>query len=313
MFFWPFMEPSDGQFDWTYTDADVANAARAGVTTMPYLIGSPPWLSGCTDLGATCQHVPPTETAAERDAWTQMLTAVVGRYGPGGTFWQENPGIPERPISYWQIWNEPNLPPFMNGDRSLVPESPARYAALLAISTPAIHAVDPSAKIVLAGLTHGIVSSRSSIPRFLDSLYAIGGVRKLFDVVAVHPYGAGMSVVKRLMNQTVRCIRRNHDNARTWVTEIGWSSQTAPRSPNGRAGFLQGLKGQAKLTRRSFEAFVAHRRAWRLDRVYYFSWRDNLSYKPDAWWANAGLRRSNLKPKPAWKAFQSEMSKHGGA
>ena len=42
-------------------------------------------------------------------AYTQFLTALVGRYGPSGSLWAEQPGLPRMPIRDWQIWNEPNL------------------------------------------------------------------------------------------------------------------------------------------------------------------------------------------------------------
>ena len=31
------------------------------------------------------------------------------RYGPRGSWWQDHPDVPKRPIRTWQIWNEPHL------------------------------------------------------------------------------------------------------------------------------------------------------------------------------------------------------------
>src|SRR3954471_8403178 len=98
MFFWPFIEPSNGHWDWTSTDAEVANAAMEGVATMPFLLGSPSWLSGCSSYVEKCQDVPPTQTASQRAAWKQMLTELVQRYGPGGAFWAAHPELPQLPI-----------------------------------------------------------------------------------------------------------------------------------------------------------------------------------------------------------------------
>jgi hypothetical protein len=35
-----------------------------------------------------------------------------------GTFWAEYPTIPKRPITTWEIWNEPNLAGFCGGKPS---------------------------------------------------------------------------------------------------------------------------------------------------------------------------------------------------
>ena len=37
------------------------------------------------------------------------MTALIGRYGENGTFWTENPELPQAPVRTWQIWNEPHL------------------------------------------------------------------------------------------------------------------------------------------------------------------------------------------------------------
>ena len=50
------------------------------------------------------------------------------------------------PIRTWQIWNEANFFYFA------LPASPSRYAKLVKISSQAIKAVDPGAKVILSGL-----------------------------------------------------------------------------------------------------------------------------------------------------------------
>jgi hypothetical protein len=307
MFFWPLIQPARDQFDWSSTDADVANAASARVETLPFFLGSPSWLTGCASMVAKCQHEPPVQTQEQRDAWTQFLGEVVRRYGPGGSFWQEHPELPQLPIHSWQIWNEPNMPGFVGGDSSNLASAPAHYAALLTISADAIRFVDPAAQIVLAGLTPGPPHTRGHIARFLDSLYAIPGVKKAFDVVAVHPYSPDLAGIKRMMRVVVRALRRNHDRARVWVTEVGWSSNPPRHSADGHQSLRRGVRGQASMVRRSFHMFLRHRREWRLDRVYYFAWMDIPNGDPTGWAASAGLRRADLSPKPAWNAFLKRM------
>ena len=81
-----------------------------------------------------------------------------------------------RPIREWQIWNEPNQPVFNWSDQPFA----ADYVALLRDAGAAIKAVDPGAKIVLAGL---VGTSWTA----LQTVYQAGG-KSLFDVVAIHPF-----------------------------------------------------------------------------------------------------------------------------
>jgi len=113
-----------------------------------------------------------------------------------------------------------------------------------------------------------------------------------------------MRGVKKVMNRAVKTIRANHDDARVWVTEVGWSSQP-PGSQHqpGATNLRVGAQRQAKLVALSYRTFARQSRRWRLDRVYYFSWRDNPGGPPQAWSTTAGLRRADLTPKPAWRAF----------
>ena len=80
-------------------------------------------------------------------AYTRFLTALVGRYGPSGSLWAEQPALPRTPIRDWQIWNEPNLTRYW----STQPFAKA-YVKLLRASRRALRAADPGSRTVLAGL-----------------------------------------------------------------------------------------------------------------------------------------------------------------
>jgi hypothetical protein len=43
------------------------------------------------------------------DEYISCLDTVLSRYGPNGTFFDDNPGQPYKPVRYVEIWNEPNL------------------------------------------------------------------------------------------------------------------------------------------------------------------------------------------------------------
>ena len=84
-----------------FTDMVVGDAARERVTVLPTVLYAPQWdaVNNSSGVAYPRQYAP----------YAAYLTALIGRYGPKGSFWRENPGIPKMPIRSWQIWNEPNL------------------------------------------------------------------------------------------------------------------------------------------------------------------------------------------------------------
>jgi polysaccharide biosynthesis protein PslG len=170
-FYWYEIEPRPGVYDFARLDAVVGGAADRGVAVLPFVYGSPRWATGR-------EAVPPLRGKA-RAAWQSMLRRLVRRYGPAGGFWR---GRERRlPIRRWQIWNEPNFLLFWRPR-----PSPHDYAELLKASASAIRAADPGATVIAAGVApvEGGISPWS----FLRRLYQQPGVRRSFDVLALHPY-----------------------------------------------------------------------------------------------------------------------------
>ena len=78
---WAAIQPTaKGGYDWSSLDQTVAVAARARLQVLPFLYGTPRWL-------ARKPTTLPVDTGKQRAAWAAFLQAAVGRYGPGGTFW----------------------------------------------------------------------------------------------------------------------------------------------------------------------------------------------------------------------------------
>ena len=151
--------------------AAVGALARSGITAMPFLMRTT--LESGADL----------PSQAEVGPWKAFVRAAVARYGSNGEFWRDNPSLPYRPITIWEVWNEPNLP-----RAGLSPVTkPADYASLLAASAGAIRSTDPAAKVMAAGLADGTSAGAIPATKFLAGLYR-AGVRKKFDIVGIHPY-----------------------------------------------------------------------------------------------------------------------------
>ena len=126
-------------------------------------------------------------------AGSPSSTAAVARYGPNGSFWAENPGVPKRPIRNWQIWNEPNFKYFV------AKPNPAEYGKLVKLSSTALKAADPGAQVILGGLFARPKGCRTDSGKpealnwfatdFLDQMYeTTPGIKAKFNGVALHPY-----------------------------------------------------------------------------------------------------------------------------
>jgi hypothetical protein len=292
---WSVIQPSPlPTYVWWYIDPWVERAARNGIGILPVLGGTPPWLEAK-------ETTLPVGNSVEREAWAGFVKAAVQRYGPGGTFWREHgpdslDPLPERPVRVWQIWNEANFHYFA------FPVSPSSYGKLVETSAPAIRAVDPGARILLAGLfgepNRGGLRGMAAA-EFLADLYRIPGLRDDFDGVALHPYAPRLSTLKQLVEGMHNVVRANHDKASLYLTEIGWGSQNDPKV----VAFEKGPSGQARELTRAYRYLIANRARLRLRGVYWFSWKDlygTCSFCDSSGLFNTG---TGFEPKPAWSAF----------
>jgi len=268
----------------------VGTLALYHVRALPFLNGSPSWVAGDA-------RRPPLRSKKAKKAWKQFVKACVKRYGRKGNFWRQYPDIPKVPITTWQIWNEQNNPNYF------APRpKPKAYAKLVRLASHAARSRDKHAKIVLGGMVdkpdpkHSMTASR-----FLSKFYKAKGARRSFNAVAVHPYSPTVRNLKHQMTKLHKVIKRRHDNAKMFVTEVGWGS--AP--PNEKWPLLKGVEGQEKMLKKSFHMLIRNRKRWQLKRVYWFLWRDAA---PDApvncsFSKSAGLFTYDFKPKPSWQAF----------
>ena len=88
--------------------------------------------------GRRCTPATPRRRRATRPTTPGVLTLLVTRYGPSGSFWAEHPEVSRQPIRAWQIWNEPNLTRYWN----VAPWAPS-YVRLLKAADKALKAADP--------------------------------------------------------------------------------------------------------------------------------------------------------------------------
>ena len=313
---WSAMQPTKkGPYNWAAFDPVVEEAARQGLSVLPFVVATPSWLSKkYTTL--------PIENGTQRKAWTTFLRAAVERYGPGGQFWIEHspakireekekeakgpiyelPGAHLRPIAKpvpikaWQIWNEANFFYFA------YPVSPHNYARLLKLSAPVVRAAEPGAKVILTGLFgRPTAGAKRGMPaaQFLEDLYKVPGIKSDFDGVALHPYAVDSEELEELVEEMHEVTVANHDRVPLYITEMGWGSQNDFHID----AFEHGVVGQVEELKSAYAYLIRNRARLDLKQVYWFSWKD----LPEscAFCDSVGFFKSGtgFRAKPSWRAF----------
>ena len=295
---WASVERNRDVYDWTPVDRTVREFAAAGLTTFPFLYGSPDWAAqrdrfACGG-GGCFTHAP--ASIETRHAFARFAGAAVRRYGPGGTFWDDHPELPERPIRAWQIWNEPNLERYFKPD----PDT-SDYADIVRRASAEIKAADPDADVVLGGLFGPKSTAKmDGARRFLKQLYREPGIAESFDGVAVHPYSPTARGVLDQIRAVKRVARGRDADVDLWITEIGWASH-GRRDQN----LVKSPRLQAEMLRRTFTRFARRADRWGLKGVFWFAWRDTARRNPVcAWCPGAGLVSRNGSPKRAFRELR---------
>ena len=274
-------------YDWSYFDKLVSSTASNGIDLVPMLYGVPPWVSD--GLSST-----PVHGRIARQQWRKWLIALVDRYGPGGTYFDLHPYEASRPILAWQIWNEPNARTWW-GPRP----KPGEYAKLLRRSSRTIHAEDPAATVLTAGIVARPTNKQAiKGPKFLRRLFASRGMAKAIDGVAYHPYAATVGAVRRQLIGTRRVLDRAGVKAPIWVTEIGWGSRGPTDHP-----LIKSRRGQQRALTETFEMLLRQRDRLRIERALWYLWQDRTD-SLCLWCESSGLLSDDAAPKRLLQTFR---------
>jgi polysaccharide biosynthesis protein PslG len=304
---WASVQPVPGGTpEWSAVDTVVARATQSGIDVLPYIYGAPTWavpqadVPGTHGLAAAPRHLPAAGKAAT--AWAAFLQLAVGRYGPSGSFWAENPTLRARPIRTWQIWNEENFKYFVTRP------NPAEYGKLVRISSAAIRSVDPGAKIILGGLFARPREAEYKVkpPQayfatdFLTQVYRrTPGIKSKFDGIALHPYTVSYQRLSPDIEEVREVLKANHDAGKgLWITELGWSSGRRERGDS----FAKGPKGQVMQLQGAFSVLSDNQAKWHLKGVYWFSLEDGPKGACN-FCDGSGLFATGFVAKRSWSAF----------
>ncbi len=172
---------------------------------------------------------------------------------------------------------------------------------LLAAAYPAVKAADPSAKVVLAGLA-------DFSWEYLAQIYRVPGARRLFDIVAVHPYTAHAAGVITILQRVRAVMDQNGDAGKPMMaTEVTWPSSEGKAPP--QFGVSTTESQQAARLRQLFPLLETNARQLHLLGFYWYTWMgdEGPTKNPDAF-NFAGLVKydqGSLTDKPALAVFKA--------
>jgi polysaccharide biosynthesis protein PslG len=299
MFAWEDLEPERGVWDFSQADRIVDEVARRDLQLVARLGRTPAWaIAQDQDADADIHDTPPADNAD----FAAYCGALAARYAGQ--------------IAAYQVWNEPNLSREWGGQEP----SAEAYLALLRACSDAIHAADPDAIVISAGLaptgTHDASAHRDDL--FLQELYD-AGFAGVADVVGAHAPGfappaygpddaeadgQGRWATFRRIEDLRKIMVRNGDAARQMaILEFGYT--TDPVNP-AYAWFALDEETQASALLEAYDYAVAHWRPWvGLMSLIYLpddSWtRQDETY----WWA---ISTADQGHRPAFYAL-ANMSK----
>ncbi|MBJ7519565.1 MAG: cellulase family glycosylhydrolase [Solirubrobacteraceae bacterium] len=223
--------------DWTVTDRIARTLAQHGIRWLPVVDLAPAWSQeaanprpGCAPLGP--RYLPPKPE--HYDEFAGFAGLLAARYGDGGAFWAANPDLAPRPITHYEIWNEPNVDAYWNNH-----VNPAQYRALYDQARAAIKAADADAQVLVGGVVWGgqvDCTVQTNDAQWLQALVRDGGPGWQTDGIAIHPYGpAAVNIVVnvRRMQRALAAVGRG--DVPLEQTELGWALRPGDATPGSAA------------------------------------------------------------------------------
>jgi len=189
--YWPSLEPTRGNFDFSHLDAVVAAAEARHAKPLLVLGQTPSWAG---------KHV---YSAPAMPVWKQYVARVAGKYGAR--------------LDY-EIWPEPNIIQNWTG-------GPKRLAQLTAAAAPIIYRPAKSAVVVGPAMALRLKGQQ----RFMDAFYGVrvGGkpVGRYLNAVGIDPYPLEKGTPEdslALIKKSRSILHRHKVSAPLWNVEINY-------------------------------------------------------------------------------------------
>ena len=264
-----------------WDDSFYRRTALRGITVVPVVEARPMPTSG-----------------AGRQAFAELVLAHVRRFGPRGSFWDDNPDLPRvvaPPV--FEILNEPYIESIGG------PYDPDGYARLVRRTSELVRPADSSVRLAMATATTFFGGGDNGKP-WLAALYrSVPDLNEHFDIASLHPYAGDpdrcdpayrwcfrqLEVVKAMLDA------RGAGDKRFYISEVG-------NNTGGQSASTE--REQARYLRRYVELAKSY---GYVDALLYYNYRDLCTDPGDkeCWF---GVLRQDGSPKPAFEALRRAAS-----
>jgi hypothetical protein len=231
--------------------------------------------------------------------YREWVVAFIRRYGAGGSFWSEHPGLDEGryAIRTFELGNEPYFGPL----------SAATYADIIRPTLEAVKQLGLPAKLIVPSYIYGTDT------HWIDTLYQlIPNLNELFYAFADHPYwyghdpaetGDGNSPFERIETLRAKMAEHGAGDKPIYLTEYGESTANCGEECVSEAT-------QAAHIQRMIDAAV-NRTEWKVEALFVYQLHD---------WATGstsreqqfGLLRKDGTQKPAYRIVQEAVQNYRG-
>lgn len=277
---WPGLQPTPGAIAPSALASYEQAFKRlpAGTRVILDVVDTPQWETGSAD-----EHAPP----ANPNDYAAFVGALAQRFGAK--------------VSAYEIWNEEDSPSWWTGA-----PNPAAYVQLLKATYPVVKAADPSATVVLGGLT-------GNDYQFLEGVYQAGG-KGSFDAVGVHtdtacniisPYDFLRGADNRMITDSFLAYREVHatelangDDKPIWMTELSWRTTGVTCSEGVWAGQKAGGVTEAQQATYLRQAYHCLAQDPYVQVALWFPLQDEGA-------VTSGLLRADGSPKPSFATMQA--------
>jgi hypothetical protein len=204
-------------------------------------------------------------TYADFAAYAKNLVLYYNQGGftdSGGTFHQPGYTVPG-PVTYWGIYNEPNINDVFIDSDGTQPNGPAEYVKMYNAVVPQMQAADPNIKFVAVELADWVGEAQYYLPTFVNHVTAP------VDVMATHFYAScnQKDTDQQLMTNTVnfvgelQYIRQQLASKPALATVPLWMTENNVNADYDQGGGISACNGGMFTTdQRGTSAFFA---AWR--------------------------------------------------
>ena len=270
---------------WAKYDNIVDLAEQYDIEIMARLSNPPSWSRALTDTIGT--QAPPDDVGDYGD----FVTAVVERYAGR--------------ITYFQVWNEPNIYPEW-GEQSVDPEA---FTILLCHAYERIKEVNPEAVVVAGAMSPTVAMDGRNMNDlvFLQRMYN-AGAGACFDVLSAQGYGLWSGARDQRLRPTVInfphhmllrdvMVRNGDAHKPIWLSEMGWNSV-----PDGLPQNF-GQVDEEQQAKYGVEAYERAQTDWPWLGVVYYWFFKRAAPQEDQAFYYFRVMEPDFTPLPVWEAL----------